>query len=100
MKARHCCQLTTREGKKAGPPAPGWQRGGEIAGWILPSAILAVMPKCPVCLAMYVALFSGVGISVANAARLRTSLLVLSVAALFGLALRRLCRVTSQDQRS
>jgi hypothetical protein len=48
---------------------------------------------------MYVALFSGVGISVANAARLREALLVLCVAALLGLALKRLCQPTSQNKK-
>jgi hypothetical protein len=47
---------------------------------------------------MYVALFSGVGISVASAAHLRASLLVLCVAALLALALKRLCQLTSQNK--
>ena len=46
----------------------------------------------------YVALFSGVGISVASASHLRTSLLVLCVAALLGLALKRICRLVSQNK--
>jgi hypothetical protein len=39
---------------------------------------------------MYLALFSGVGISIAGASNLRTSLLILCVATLLFLALRRL----------
>jgi hypothetical protein len=42
---------------------------------------------------MYVALFSGAGISLASASNVRTSLLILSVAALLCLALKRLCRL-------
>src|SRR5436190_2762735 len=90
VKTRHCCQFATRDSDNAPRPLSCWQRGGEIAGWIVASATLVLLPKCPVCVVMYVALFSGIGISVASAAHLRTSLLVLCVAVLVGLALKHL----------
>jgi len=99
VNTRHCCQSTTQESDKAPRPASCWRRGGEVAGWIIPSATLVLLPKCPICVAMYVALFSGVGISVASATHLRTALMVACVAALLGLALKRLCLPTSQAKR-
>ena len=38
-----------------------------IAAWFVPSLALAAMPKCPLCLAAYVTLLTGCGISLAAA---------------------------------
>ena len=70
MNARHCCQIKTRAGDNARRPASRWRRGGEIAGWIVPSATLALLPKCPACVVAYVALATGIGISMPTAAHL------------------------------
>ncbi len=89
-----CCSPTaTRNRDQAPRPVSGWRRLAGIFGWILPSATLVLLPKCPVCVAAYVALFSGVGISMASAANLRTATLIVCVAILIGLAVRRLWRV-------
>jgi hypothetical protein len=93
MKARNCCQVAAQDRDNAPPPVSRLRRGGEMAGWIIPSATLVLMPKCPICVAAYVTLFTGVGISFASASKIRTSLLILSIAALLGLALIRLCRL-------
>jgi hypothetical protein len=94
--AHPCCSTKTQGIGRTQRPAPHWRRGGEFAAWIFPSAVLVLLPKCPMCIAAYVALFSGVGISVATAANVRISVLILCMAALVGLALKRVCRVTSR----
>jgi hypothetical protein len=96
MKAAHCCHNTDRVGAGEIKPEPPKRHGREIAGWIIPSVTLALMPKCPVCVAAYVVLLSGVGISIATASVMRTSLVVLCVAALSYLALARFWPLASK----
>jgi hypothetical protein len=89
--------METRAGGDARRPAPRLRRGGEIAGWIIPSATLALLPKCPLCVAAYVALATtGIGISLPAAAHPRAMLVAICVASLVFLAARRLRRLTAQ----
>ncbi len=72
------------------PPAP-MRRGSRFTmfiQWALPITALALIPKCPGCVAAYVLLFSGVGLSIPTAAAMRSVLITLSVAALAYLLLR------------
>jgi hypothetical protein len=72
-----------------------WRLSGELAGWLASTATLVLLPKCPVCLAAYVALASGVTLSATTAAHLRTALLFIGLTTLLALALKRLLRCSS-----
>jgi hypothetical protein len=65
----------------------------EIFAWVLPSAILVLVPKCPACLAAHVTLWTGIGLSLTMASYLRWGLLFLCVTALLFLIMRHLIRM-------
>jgi len=53
-----------------------------IVGPIAPAITLALLPKCPVCLAAYLMTATGISISVAAAVSLRAFLVVVCVSSL------------------
>jgi hypothetical protein len=92
VNAHRCCLVTSgvMEQNKAGeriaegdPHPPSFlRRSVGLSAKIIPVAILAAVPKCPACLAAYVALGTGVGLSLTTATYLRLSLIFACVATL------------------
>jgi len=93
MKLQGCCQRSgavAAEGETSFSPRGFIRRIRKASGWIAPSVGLALLPKCPVCLAAYLAIGTGLGVSLTTATYLRTLFELLCVASLGYLAARRL----------
>jgi hypothetical protein len=71
-----------------GPHSPARRVSGVCAS-LLPGALLAVMPKCPLCLAAWLMVATGIGIPAAGAAWIRGALAALWFAAVI-MTIRRL----------
>jgi hypothetical protein len=65
-----------------GAGAAPYRRVLNFIGWIVPTAILALIPKCPVCVAGYAVIGTSVGFSLSAFAQLRLALIVLSLVSL------------------
>jgi hypothetical protein len=71
------------------------RRAADLVGWIVPSAIFTLIPKCPMCLAAYIALWTGIGLSISAAIYLRASLLIVCAGLILFLAARNARRLMS-----
>jgi hypothetical protein len=69
-------------------PATLARRGLDVAGWVIPGATLALLPKCPACLAAYVAIGTGISLTMSTATYLRTMMMIACVASLAYVAAR------------
>jgi len=56
--------------------------------WLFPVTLLVLMPKCPLCVVAYVALFTGIGITVSTAGWIQILMPVLCLSLLAYLAVR------------
>lgn len=79
-----CCQCDDER------PAGSAMCSREVVAVILSLCTWVLMPKCPACVAAYVALWAGIGLSFAEAANLRWLLLALSGIGLTYVAAKRL----------
>ena len=103
MNTHRCCEVAANDSRSEPfaapttdgepPPLTFARRCLDIAGWMVPGATLALLPKCPACLAAYMAVGTGLGISLSTATHLRASLLFLCVALLLYLVVKGLCRL-------
>jgi len=92
------CQRKPRSGPEA-PLQSSWlSRVRGVASWVLPGALLALMPKCPICLAAYVALFTGFTMSGSSAHILMRTLTVLCLSTLALCAVRRVLSCAQNKQ--
>jgi hypothetical protein len=85
MNSHRCCQSSS-----------GLRRAKGVAGWILPGTLLALLPKCPMCLAAYIALGTGIAISPASAHILLRTVTVICIGALAWCTVRLVARYCRQ----
>ncbi len=69
------------------------RRISATAGWLAPAAILAVLPKCPMCFVVYFAMLTGFGLSMETAALIRAVLVVTCAASFILLAAKQILPV-------
>lgn len=59
------------------------------AEWLFPATLLVLIPKCPLCVAAYFALFTGIGITVSTARWIQNLMLVFCLTSLAYLVVRK-----------
>jgi hypothetical protein len=69
-------------------PAGLLRRAWRCVQWLFPATLLVLMPKCPLCVVAYVALFTGIGITVSTARLVQILMLAFCLTSLAYLAVR------------
>lgn len=82
MNSHRCCQesLLTSDGRNPRKSPLARLRGA--TGWVVPGTLLAILPKCPICLAAYVAMGTGITLSGSSAKILMRVLTVVCIGTL------------------
>lgn len=81
------CNLDAERNSNDGKRSTGFlRRGWRSFQWLFPTALLVLMPKCPFCVAAYIALFTGIGITVSTARWIQILMVVLGLVSLAYLA--------------
>jgi hypothetical protein len=96
MNSSNCCQTKPRAGDDAHQQGTRLRRVREVVGLILPGMFLALMPKCPMCLAAYVALGTGFTLSYTSAHLLMRALTALCISTLAFCVVRRMMKYLRQ----
>lgn len=92
IKTHHCCETNIgKADSKSHPPKLG-RRIFKVTEWLIPGVILVILPKCPLCLVAYVALGTGIGLSVSTAANASILIFVVCVGFLAYFAAKHLYR--------
>jgi len=68
----------------------------EFVKMLTPAVVFAIIPKCPVCLAGYVALGTGLGLSVTTATYVRIILIILCILSLLYFVIKHVYRVFNE----
>jgi hypothetical protein len=85
---KNCCHADAGKAAVAGNTAAfGYRsrfarRFRAVTEWLLPSVILVILPKCPLCIIAYIAVATGFGLSLSVATNLRIFILVACVTVL------------------
>ena len=86
-----CCEAQSATGRglavRSEPRWRSWQSTGACVG---SGAMLVLLPKCPMCIAAYIAMVTGAGIAAPLAGHLRFVMSIIFVASLGFLLVRRL----------
>ncbi|MFB6457866.1 hypothetical protein ACE38W_21525 [Chitinophaga sp. Hz27] len=77
-----------------------FRRFFQFIRWATPGVVLALIPKCPVCLAGYIALGTGLGVSITTAKYLRWGLILLCCASLLYFLAKRLPALLSSSKNN
>ena len=86
MNEHSCCKGRLTSSRPDGPRS-SVRRVTKITSFLLSSVTLILMPKCPICVAAYATLLTGISVSTGVAGHLRMGLIVACTSVLVFLAL-------------